>query len=48
MKRKTKLLLGIFTWFGMGLFSMVLGWTHFLTYVFGTYIYITFVLPYEN
>lgn len=48
MKRKTKLLLGVSVWFAIGLFSMVLGWEHFITYIIGTYIYLTFVLPYEE
>ena len=48
MKRKTKMTLGVLVWLGIGLFSMVLGWEHFLTYTTGTYVYITFVLPFEG
>ena len=43
MKTKTKKILGWLTWLFFGLFSMVLGWTHFLIYVIGTYLYVIFI-----
>jgi len=48
MKRKTKLFFGISIWLGIGLFSTIFGWEHFVTYVIGVYTYLTFVLPFEK
>ena len=38
-KKKEANKLGILAWFLLGVFSMILGWTHFLTWVIGTYVY---------
>ena len=47
MKRKTKILLGISVWFAIGFtFFLVYKLPSFVAYVIGTYIYLTFVLPY--
>jgi len=47
MKRENKLMIGICLWFVLGLFSIVLGWEHFVTWVISTYIYYVFVEPYS-
>lgn len=34
---------GVVIWFLIGIFTIVLGWTHFLTYIIGSYLWYAFV-----
>jgi len=38
-----KKIFGITIWFLLGLSSTILGWTHFVSYVIGTYVWYAFV-----
>jgi hypothetical protein len=42
-REESKYFLGWLVWFVLGLLSIILGWTHFLTWVLGTYIYVEFI-----
>ena len=48
MKRRIKYLSGFLIWFGFGLMSITLGWTHIVTYVISAYLYLTFVEPHSK
>lgn len=48
MKREYKFLIGITVWLLLGAFSTVVNWSSPIMWVIGTYVYITFVEPFEK
>ncbi len=48
MEKKTKYQLGWSAWFGLGLFTMILGWEHFIIWVLSAYAYYAFVQEYAK